>query len=366
MDRALITKFREEVNDQNLVIQMYRNRNGKALWNIICSAMDWIDVVVDSIDIHKLSRGNDNDASVRMMTFIVCVDVLWESVQQLHRVIFDTKDVPFQADTSIFRHKLFPTTDNNYFKTIRACFATHPINLNDQFSGDNKKEKRYASWSGGSTGNGDFAVFLYSNHPEHEPLTLNIYFDELLDFAKVRYSHLQTIMREIKRQKDNYLDCWRKQIIPVSNDPLEQIKILAHEVEQRYHYSDYYRYEVEKLRIIFETDITNPRNKKIVKNYRDALLSEVKELHITLQRMTCAELESERNIDDSCPFNCHYAFSKLSDAVYGNGDAALIDVESLRLYLKSWIDFSEICSIEELYTVVCAGFFAMNTSKNNG
>ena len=363
MDRSLISKFRDEVNDQDLVIQMYHNRNGKALWNIICSAMDWIDVVVDSIDIHKLSWGNNHDASIKMMTFIVCVDVLWESIQQLHRVIFDVKDIPFQADTSIFKHKLFPTTDNNYFKTIRACFATHQINLCDQFSGNGRKEKRYASWSGGVTKSGDFAVTLYSNDPEQKPLIMDIYFNELLDFAKTRYNHLQTIMVEIKRQKEEYFDYWRKQVIPISDDPLEQITILTHEVQQRYYSSDYYKYELEKLRVIFSTDITNSENKKIVENYKAALLTEIKDLHTNLQKMTCTELNSKQSINDSYPSSCHYAYSKLSDTVYGNGNPALIYVESFETYLKDWINFSEICSIEELYTVVCAGFFALNTSK---
>ncbi len=80
MDNALINTFRDEINDQDLILQMYHNHDGKALWNIICSAMDWIDVVVGEIDIHKLLRGNDNESSIRFMTFITCVDVLWEAI----------------------------------------------------------------------------------------------------------------------------------------------------------------------------------------------------------------------------------------------------------------------------------------------
>ena len=73
------------------------------------------------------------------MTFIVCIDVLWEAIQQLHRVLFNTQEIPFVEEKSVFRHKLFETTDNEYFKTIRACFATHPVNLKDDFSGERKQ-----------------------------------------------------------------------------------------------------------------------------------------------------------------------------------------------------------------------------------
>ena len=44
--------------------------------------MDWISVVVDEIDVKKLSYKNDNDSSIRVMTFIVCIDVLWEAIQR--------------------------------------------------------------------------------------------------------------------------------------------------------------------------------------------------------------------------------------------------------------------------------------------
>lgn len=96
MDSKLIDLFREKVNDNgaDFVLHRYRNINGKNQWSIIYSAMDWISVV-DEIDVKKLSYKNDNDSSIRVMTFIVCIDVLWEAIQQLHRVLFNTQEIPF-------------------------------------------------------------------------------------------------------------------------------------------------------------------------------------------------------------------------------------------------------------------------------
>lgn len=37
MDKEIIKRFRDEVNAQDLVLQMYRNYAGKNYWNIICS-----------------------------------------------------------------------------------------------------------------------------------------------------------------------------------------------------------------------------------------------------------------------------------------------------------------------------------------
>ncbi len=363
MDSSLIREFRNEVNDQSLVLQMYRDRDGKALWNIICSAMDWIDVVIDEIDIHKLLRDNSNKASARCLTFISCVDVLWEAIQQLHRVFFNTNSIPFSDDNSVFKHKLFPATDNEYFKTIRACFAAHPINLYDKFSGNGKRERRYASWSGSGFSKGDFSVFLYSNQVNEKPISLNFYFDELLAFSQKRYDYLHTIIYEIARQKRAYLDDWRSKEISKSNNPLEQIATLKAEAFHRCRYCDYYNYELRKLQIIFSTDVTVPQNRILVKKYRDVLGAEIEEIYANLQNMTFDELRSEKSVDDSYPPDCKYEFSKLSDFVFGDGDSFLVSNGKIQSHLQELVDFSGILSMEELYTVVCAGFFAVNTNE---
>lgn len=58
MDSKLIDLFREKVNNNgaDFVLHRYRNNNGKNQWSIICSAMDWISVVVGEIDVRKLSK----------------------------------------------------------------------------------------------------------------------------------------------------------------------------------------------------------------------------------------------------------------------------------------------------------------------
>lgn len=358
MDRMLIDEFREKVNEQDLVCHIYHNHNGKDQWSIICSVMDWIDVVVDSIDTNNLSRKNDNESSIKVITFITCIDVLWEAIQQLHRVFFNNNEIPFVADNSVFKHKLFKATDNDYFKTIRACFAAHPINLNDNFTGANKAERRYASWSGGGFSEGDFSVILYSNQPDKESLYLNIYFDELLAFAEIRYNYLCTVMEEIDMKVGQYFNSWRNQRIMRDDNPAAQIEILVNEAKQRLD-NDYYNSELKKLRIIFTTSITNPQNQEVVNYYRIALLHKIEELFICLQQMNFSELQS---IDDSYPTNCGYAFSKLSDVVYGNGNSAFIQVENFKTYLGEIVDFSKYKTYEELYVIIKAGFFWMNTN----
>lgn len=355
MERTLINEFREKVNEQQLVFKMYHNRHGKNQWGIICSAMDWIAVVVDSIETDNLTSGNSNESSIKVMTFVMCIDVLWEAIQQLHRVFFSTKEVPFAKDNSTFKHKLFAATDNHYFKTIRACFAVHPINLSDNFSGDGL-EQRYASWSGDGLGVGDFYVILYSNNPDKEAVFLHIYFNELLTFANDRYNHLRTIMKEIDKQVEQYFELWRSRKITRVSGAVEQIEILINEAKQRLD-NGYYNHELEKLKTIFTTSITSSKNHELVDRYRIALSDKIESLFTCLQQMNTSELKS---VDDACSSDCQFAFSKLSEVVFSNGNPAFITIEKFQEHLSGIVDFSDFETWQELYVIIRAGFFTMN------
>ena len=364
MDSKLIDLFREKVNNNgaDLILHRYRNNNGKNQWSIICSAMDWISVVVGEIDVRKLSKKNNNDSSIRVMTFIVCIDVLWEAIQQLHRVLLNTENIPFVNEKSVFQHKKFETTDNKYFKTIRACFATHPVNLKDDFSGEKKVEQRYASWSGGGFGKGDFSVILYSNQPDKNPEFLDIYFSELLRFAEQRYAYLSNLMDEIDRQTVDYCNEWKNKRIRRVNSVVEQIEILIHESKVRLD-NDYYNFALEELRLIYTVEIHSMQNKKLVEKYRIALIEKVNEIFALLQDMSLKDLTSEEKINDKCPPDCYYAFSKLSDAVWGNGYSGLVDFHYLQNSVERIADLSACNSSQEVYVVLKARFFAKNSNS---
>lgn len=359
MDNTLINRFRECVNEHDLVFNLYHHYNEKNKWNIICSAMDWITVSIDGIDPDSLILENNNQASIRYMSFIMCIDILWESIQQLHRVIFNTQLIPFKSEKSIFRKNITQKSDNDYFKTIRACFAAHPVNLNDHFTESGIKEQRYASWSGGGFGHGDFSVILYSNKIDEDDIFLDVYTEELIQFAEQRYQYLNVIMDELNRQKGEYLNSCRNRKIQTSDSITEQISILIRESKDRLN-NEYYNYELQKLNIIFSTPVSYSQNIVIVNRYKKALMQKVSEIFQALQNMTFEELPSEKVIDDSAPSSCQYAFSKLCDVVYGRGYSALISISSLKSALDSIVNLDETSSYYELYVVALSGFFMLN------
>lgn len=360
MDMELCMQFRDKVNENDLVYHIYRNRDGKDQWSIICSAMDWIEVVADSIDSSALSLKNDNASSVKLMTFVVCIDILREAIQQLHRVFIDSNTIPFEDDDSVFVKKQFSMKDNQYFKTIRACFATHPINLNGHFTDDKQKERRYAGWSSGGLGGSDFSVPLYSNIPGEEAIFFDIRISELMGFAKKRYEYLNEIIKEIDNKVNEYLNCWRCKEIERSDSIIEQIEILKREEKDRYD-NDYLKYALEKLRIIFSTDIKSPKNQVTVEKYRSVMRVRLDEIFDILQTMQLEELPSDKYIDDSPPSKYQYPFSKLREIIY-DGAYNYFALSMLEDGLGNVIDFENI-TIDELYVTLCAQFYEMNRTK---
>ena len=65
---------------------------------------------------------------------------------------------------------------------------------------------------------------------------------------------MKEIIKEIDNKVNEYLNCWRCKEIEKSYSITEQIKILIREEKDRYD-NDYLKYALEKLRIIFSTNI---------------------------------------------------------------------------------------------------------------
>ena len=55
-------QFRDKVNENDLVYHIYRNRDGKDQWSIICSAMDWMPgaVIRSGAKVHRAIIGENS------------------------------------------------------------------------------------------------------------------------------------------------------------------------------------------------------------------------------------------------------------------------------------------------------------------
>lgn len=304
---TLINDFRRKANEKWAVYHIYKDHNGKDLWGLICSAMDWITVAVDGIDISLLSGDNSNEASIKMMTFLSCIDVMWEGVSQLHRVLYDTDKVPLKDDRTVFNDK--DKSDNEYFKTIRAIFMAHPVNLSKVYG---ESDKWFASWSGGQFSSKNFSVILYSNIPGKQSVEFPISYSELMNFANRRYLLLSDFMDKIDKNIIEYNRKWQKIVIPKSDNPVEHIEILIDENEKRWE-NDSLRNRLEYLYKVFTTEPSIEKNKQIISEYQAALTNEIDEIHNILQNVDYGhELKTLRV---QIPSGMEYLYDQLYDSV---------------------------------------------------
>lgn len=155
--------------------------------------MDWITVAVDEIDFHpKLHLfGSNHGTTMQILSLLMQVALIKEGIEQLHRVLYETTEVYLKEDKTVWANNPFGQTDNEYFETLRSCFGAHPVNLKG-FKQNDAENKRFASWP--FVGLGEFEVILYPQKTGGEDISISISFDQLEQYANLRYNHLNDLM----------------------------------------------------------------------------------------------------------------------------------------------------------------------------
>lgn len=288
LERNLITKFRNKMNDNNhYVLHKYRDVNGKNLWNVICSAMDWIEVAVDGIPYIQLVHDNPNVASLNLMQLICALDLVVESVKQLYRVF--EQPYPYSDDHSVFQDK---KTDDEYFKHVRAMFGVHPVNLKDD------EERYYASWSTPHL-KADFSVIIYSNRVDKEDQIYSIRIADLFEYTHLRYNLLNDLIKYVENDYHTHLESWKNQQIPDGLTIKDQTDVLLRENEQRFGNGEAYWYQLEQLKKLFEVDDSffDGKYRATISAYKRALKTVVDEIQRNLQAMNIEELHNHDILD---------------------------------------------------------------------
>lgn len=350
LDFNLISRFRERINKNGLVFHMYSNVSGKNKWSIICSAMDWIETCIDGIDTSLLEMESNNSASIKLMTFIMCIDVLSEAVAQLHRVFFNCDTCPFLGDNSVFQKEI---DDNEYWKEIRAAFAAHPTNL----KGKEKGERLFASWSG-IFGNGDFSVIVYSNKPDkHITQCFSIIISQLMSFAEKRYMYLTKLLTIIDQNESAYCEHWKSVPIDlISKDICTSISNLITENANRFN-NDNYQYRLKEIYSAFAIEPNDDKNRQLLIEYQEALWVELKEIRTILQNMDTEAVFNQ--INDICDSRYSYPNEHIFDYEKGGLNWA---ISRIKEPLGAIVNFDAIGSTNELQVLVRAGWWKYNLS----
>lgn len=363
IDSNLIKQFRDKVNANcEFILYKYRNVENKNKWNIICACMDWIEVAVDYLMNNKFDEKNINVKSMQIYTYISSIDIIWEAVQQLHRVIMNTKGIPFKGEKKVFKQNDMNKDDNEYFKHIRAVFGAHPVDLRDE----KNNPKWFASWpTTGIYDQYDVSVLLYSREINNKDMVFGIKFNELEEFLNSRYGYLMALMQEIDKQYKKFCEDKVKKNIKSAKDILEQLSILKKECEERLN-NDYYRYTIEDLIVIYEAKNTLKENEKLVDEYREKLVDVVEEIKINLQNMNIIDLKTDCMLNPQFPSKIMYQLSKLSECLRGyryHDSLYSYYIKEIGCFLSGCITINENMDAKEIFLLIKVGLF--NYYENN-
>lgn len=352
----LINKFRLEVNSNWFVLFKYRNVDDKNQWNCICSAMDWLNVAMEYIiDVHNGNRSTNQ--SMEMYAYISSIAIVWESVQQLHRVFFNNDNYPFKNEHVCFSNRIFEEDDNNYFKSIRAAFGAHSVNIKT-----NDGKKFFASWPNLSY-SGDYSIFLYTNKVDGEDKIMCIKIDELHNFLDIRYNYLNKLMDEIASQYQNFANLMRKTPIKQVDNECDQLSILKNESTKRL---GLYNDLIDELIMIFDVQITNKQNEKMVSNFRNSLKPIISQIYNALQNVNnvndivCDKLNP---VSENLSNGFDYYFSKLSDKISSsNSNYSTGWEQGLRKIFKDRF-ILEYSSYPEFYVLIISYIYKLNQNE---
>jgi len=367
LDPEVISEFRDAVNsNDSFVCNYFKNRNGKNHWNAICSCMDWISVTVRYINNYpEISKDMDVKA-MQIYSLISSIDIIHESLTQLHRVIVDgnMKNWPFKGRSQIFNNKvkhLSHCDDDDYFREIRAIFGAHPTALKGE-----QGERMFASWPHDHSFQGeDFTVNLYSNIPDKKDIHFGIYIKELLEYAKERYEYLFELERLLSLLFQKYCLELETKVIPQTHNTLDEIRLLSEENEERLG-SDYYHGILWELDILFSAELSEPHLKSEEQEYKDELLQLVNEIRKNIQSMNMVDLEYDYLLPGSLPKNhLQYDISKVLTSISNDRYDPLLRmyVKNFNEYSNNHYDFKLSESINVIYLKLKLMIYA--TIKNN-
>ncbi|HDR4442748.1 hypothetical protein ACS2JQ_20455 [Bacillus cereus group sp. BceL101] len=307
MDATLIDEFRDKVNDSKVLQGMLRNVDEKNHWNILCSAMDWISTVANGLPtldiIPSDGMGYDHLDTLKLMQYIVLIDVLSESIIQLFRVMDKDQPYPLKSDTSVFQQSRLD--DDTYFKHIRAAFSTHPVNLSSVDGvRNNGGERFYASWvAKHGPVDHDYYVLLYSNDPAKEGhYYLGVNIADLNLYAEKRYKLLEILIQMVDSKVKNHISFYQSKIISSKDEISEELDILLEEDKKRFGtFRGYLGYsnDILYIRRMLETD-TNPISgrvcEQIIHDYKEFLKSTISQIREGVQNVNRINVLSIRCI----------------------------------------------------------------------
>ncbi|MCR3906657.1 MAG: hypothetical protein NUK62_06530 [Tenericutes bacterium] len=359
-------KFRSFINEQ-IDISQFINREGSNQWNLICSCMDWLSVstlCLNNGDYLSTNKGLSD--SGHFYYYVSLIDIILEAITQLHRIFVNKNTIPFDDGTVVFKNQpkeLKLETDSAFFKTIKACFGSHSVNLRI----NNNKEKYCASWSGQFGKLGEMRVGLYPLIPgRKDTIWLDISYGDLKHFLTKCMEYLEILEPKILEvakivKKDKYKPI--KKITDFENN-LDYLSYLEEKYIERFYFNDFTECFAMYKYFFSGSDLENNLSKEAINNYKDKLINAV---------LDFGEYVETGNYDKTIDFNSlliptvrfdakfdNYLYSKAIN-LFQNNDSQWYAIDcSISILEKIGVTFNKSTEPLKLALALSISIFAIN------
>lgn len=173
------------------------------------------------------------------------------------------------------------------------------------------------------------------------------YLDKCINYLNIIYKDIINMIYSYKQEL-------AKQKIIKKENPIEQLNILLYEDKNRL--NERYKYEIDKIKVLIETPITDFNNEIAYKKYRNLLINKIQYLYNAIQYPN--NVRNIKEIEDiiyckteTFTKKSSYYYSKLFE-YWNNEDMEKILINYFKNYIKPFN--KNISNIKELFCLVKA------------
>lgn len=301
LDLTVGRRLRNAVNsDVNLSVRHKQTLKGnkassekKGAWNRICAIMDRIDAIAEHINSMQIIRERNTRCAFEFLDLLnhsaVLVDCVYE-IARLYNVNMDS----YSNSSEVF-HQLGTEgkgTDRKYYEYLRSVCAMHPFQTDrhKQFQGSDFECCPYVRWSdAGMREKCDLYAQIYLNKEgwEHYKDIL-IHMDEVVCYIQKMYRALDDVVIPgiyacLEEKRKEFRQCILKKPEEFASY-LEYLRYLGEAGQERLG-CDLTYYCVDVCRF-FQVDFQEPKNKRLLTKYRNALKLAIGFHHNCIQNMS--------------------------------------------------------------------------------
>lgn len=335
LDSKLNKELRDVLNEQHNFVFEKRAKfkvPGKrdkteesGAFNCICACLDRIDSLVEHCnDIAKNIEDIYGLCNILNygQTLIDCISMIAK--------IYGMRYKP-EGDISCFNEKGLDGkgNDEKFFKYIRSLCSVHPVetSYHPSYQGEqpewcpwiSRAESQQHIWvcdkdCSEKLKKADFVAIVYRNDLEFNKYVY-ISLKQIFRYLKKRYSYIETIINEIKKQDEEKICELRNKHILLPEecrDYDDYLNELKKAIEERC--GDKSSWKINKWRTILNSHFKNHNFGEILQSYKVELKNEIEKVHISLQNMALDyyfEKEAVDYITSFIPSEYSYSLSKL-------------------------------------------------------